>query len=215
MTVEAKICGLVRPEDARMAEAAGADYLGVVLAPGFSRRRSREEAAEVWAGLETRRAGVFVDQPLAEVASLADALGLAVIQLHGAEAPAYCEELGDSGPWVVWKAVAVKDREPLEPQIERYGVVVDGVLLEGWNPAGGGGAGTRFDWSGLTRLRAEWPEGLQLILAGGLNSENLAEAVRATQPHVVDVSSGVESELGRKDPQQVRAFLDAVRSATG
>lgn len=214
MRVEAKICGLVRPGDARAAESAGADYLGVVFAPG-PRQRDPSQAREIWNGTAARRVGVFVDPELDEVLRVARDLGLAVVQLHGSEAPALCREVRDSGPWAVWKAVAVRAGESLRSELERYAGAADGVLLEGSSTAGRGGVGARFDWSRLESVRAAWPDGLRLILAGGLSAANVEEAIRAVRPHVVDVSSGVESVPGRKDPARVQAFLSAVRRMSG
>ncbi len=214
MRVEAKICGLVRAEDARVAVAAGADYLGVIFAPG-PRRRDPEQAAEIWAGLERRRVGVFVDSPLDAVSELAGALDLAVVQLHGSEDTSFCREIREAGPWSVWKALRMAEGLPLAEAIDRYADVVDGILVEGHSTAGHGGVGAIFDWSRLDDAREIWPKGLKLILAGGLTSENVVAAIQTVRPHVVDVSSGVESEPGRKDPKAVKAFIDAVRGNSG
>jgi phosphoribosylanthranilate isomerase len=212
MTVEVKICGLGRPEDARLAEAAGADYLGVVFAPG-PRQRNADEARRIWEGAGGRRVGVFVDPGGEEVWRLATSLELAVIQLHGSEAPELCDELREAGDWAVWKAIRLGGETRLEAALDRYGERVDGILLEGWSARGRGGVGARFEWSLAGRLREGWPDGLRLIAAGGLNAGNVAAAIAQIRPHVVDVSSGVEAALGVKDPEAVRAFLDAVRRA--
>ena len=213
MRVEAKICGLVRPEDARAAEAAGADYLGVVFASG-PRQRDLRGAARIWEGTSARRVGVFVDAALDGVLRTSSELGLSVVQLHGDEDPSFCQRIRESGV-AIWKAVRVRARVALEAELERYEPVADGLLLEGWSAAGAGGVGAGFDWSRLAGVREDWPAGLRLILAGGLNPDNVATAIRATRPHVVDVSSGVESAPGVKDLALVRGFLEAARGSAG
>lgn len=211
--VRAKICGLCRPEDARAAAESGADYLGVVFASG-RRQRTPEEARAIWAGLSVPRVGVFADAAAAEVIRVAEALDLSAVQLHGDESPEECQGIRAAGPWALWKAVHVE--ADLEPGrlAEPYADAVDAVLLEGRGPRGRGGVGARFDWSRVGD-RGAWPDRLQLILAGGLRPENVAEAIARVRPDVVDVSSGVESEVGRKDPTRIRAFLDAVRASNG
>lgn len=212
MSVEAKICGLTRGADARAAAEAGADYIGVVFAAG-PRARGVGQAAEIWDGVEARRAGVFVDAEIDAVLEVANGLDLRVVQLHGAEDAATCRRIREAGPWVVWKALRVIDAARLEDEVKRYAGVVDGILLEGHSPLGSGGVGARFDWSRLDAARASWPADLKLIMAGGLTPDSVGAAIAAVRPDVVDVSSGVESEVGRKDHAAVRAFLDAVRRA--
>lgn len=212
MSVEGKICGLVRPEDARVADALGADYLGVVFAPS-PRQRSVEQADRIWEGTSAKRAGVFVDASETEVIESARVLGLAVVQLHGSEDPDFCRHLRESGEWAIWKAVRIRSDIDLANTLERYAGSVDGMLLEGWSPKGHGGVGARFDWSMASEIRAAWADSLRMILAGGLTPSNVAQAIEAFGPDVVDVSSGVEKEPGVKDPDAVRAFLEAVRRA--
>lgn len=212
MNVAAKICGLCRPEDARLASEAGANYLGVILAPG-PRRREPDEARAIWDGLSGHRVGVFVDPTEEEVVQLAQGLRLDVVQLHGCEEPEFCRRVRETIPASVWKAVRLRDEGVLDAALDRYSRSVDGVLLEGWSPKGIGGVGARLDWSRLDAARRRWPSGRHLILAGGLNPGNVAAAIRAVRPDVVDVSSGVEAELGVKDPEAVRAFLREVQRA--
>lgn len=210
MSVEVKICGLGWPEDARVAEEAGADYLGVVFASG-PRRRSEREASRIWQDTSARRVGVFVDMPEADLLGPARRLGVSVVQLHGAEDPDYCRRVSEAGDWDVWKAVQLRTGRELEPALESYSAVVNGLLLEGWSGGGRGGVGARFDWSLAARARDIWPEDLRLILAGGLNPGNVAEAIERVRPGIVDVSSGVEAAPGLKNPDAVWAFVDAVR----
>lgn len=209
-----KICGLGRRADVEAAAEAGADYAGLVLAES-PRRLAPEEAAELAgaaraAGL--RPVGVFVDRPAPEVARLADRLGLAAVQLHGEEDPGACASLRSEGA-EVWKALRPRSPGELERLVDRYAAHVDALLVEGWSPEAAGGTGTGFphEWlAGDAR-----PAGLRIVLAGGLDPENVAGAVRSVRPDVVDVSSGVESAPGRKDPGRIRAFVRAARAAAG
>jgi phosphoribosylanthranilate isomerase len=209
VNVQVKICGLGRPEDARVAEEAGADYLGVVFAAS-PRQRSESEARRIWRDTRASRVGVFVDSPEEELVARARRLGLSVVQLHGSEAPEYCRRVSGAGAWATWKAVRLKAGQRLEPMLERYSSVVDGLLLEGWSRGGQGGVGAQFDWSLAARVRNAWPEDLRLILAGGLGPGNVAEAIERVRPDIVDVSSGVEAAPGLKDPEAVLAFVEAV-----
>jgi phosphoribosylanthranilate isomerase len=214
MKVEAKICGLGWPEDARRAAQAGADYLGVVFAPS-PRRRVSEEARRIWEGTAARRVGVFVDPDREEAVELAVELAMAVVQLHGSEAPGFCQRIREAGDWAVWKALRVREGVDPTAAVEKYAEAVDGILLEGWSARGLGGVGARFDWSRVGRLREDWPPGVRLILAGGLNAGNVEGAIESVAPDVVDVSSGVELSPGVKDPAAVSAFLEAVKRASG
>jgi phosphoribosylanthranilate isomerase len=213
MGIEVKICGLGWPEDARVAEEAGADYLGVVFATS-PRQRSEREAVRIWQGTCANRVGVFVDCLEQEVLERARRLDLKVVQLHGAEHPDYCQRLSEGGDWAVWKAVRLRAERELEVALDRYSQVVTGLVVEGWSAQGRGGVGARFDWSWFAGVRETWPESLRLVLAGGLNPDNVAEAVEEVRPDVVDVSSGVESAPGIKNPDAVWAFVRAARRAS-
>lgn len=214
MRVEIKICGLCRPEDAALAAEAGADYLGVVLAPGGRRSRSMEEAAAIFgAAPDVRRVGVFVDAVVDEVVAAARRLGLSVVQLHGGEAPQVAAELRAAGEWQVWKAIRPRDRSEFLAGVEAYGAVVDAVLVDGWSAAAPGGTGARFPWDEVAAVRSSVPAGLRFFVAGGLEPGNVAEVVARLAPDGVDVSSGVEAVVGEKAPEKVRAFVAAAREA--
>jgi phosphoribosylanthranilate isomerase len=191
-----KICGCRRPEDAAAAAAAGADAVGMVLAPGFRRTVSLEEARRIRAAVPSGvlAVGVFVDQPAEEVEALAAAAGLDAVQLHGREDDACCRRL--RARYVVLKAWDLVGPEPQE---------ADWVLVEP-RPGPGGGHGVAWDWG---RVRLRRPR-LPFLLAGGLDPGNVAEALAAARPHGVDVSSGVETD-GAKDPRKMVAFCQAVR----
>lgn len=205
-----KICGLRRREDVRAAVEAGADYVGLVFADS-PRRVSPGRASELVEGAPTRAVGVFVDAGREVVLDRADAVPLEVVQLHGDEPPELCASLRASG-LTVWKALRPRSRVELRREVERYRGSVDGLLVEGHSEEAAGGTGTSFprEWWGEAGLRAD-PDGPEMILAGGLEPDDVGEAVARTGPDVVDVSSGVEREPGVKDPDRIRAFVRAVR----
>lgn len=210
--VEVKICGVCRPEDARSAADAGASYIGVILAPGRARSRSRAEAAAILDACAARRVGVFVDEAPEAVAEAARELALDVVQLHGVEGIDAIDRIRDSFTGEVWKAVRVRAAADVAHASAAYFARTDALLLDGWSARDHGGAGVRFDWDGIARSDAV-PAGVRIVLAGGLTPENVADAVRLLRPAVVDVSSGVESSPGSKSPDRIRAFVDAARGA--
>ncbi len=208
-----KICGLTRPGDAGAAAEAGADYLGVILSVGFGRSVEAQVARTFRPPGGPVLVGVVVDETPAGAAALAERAGADVLQLHGDEAPEVLAALRERGPWRLWKAVRPRSSGDLLAALERYGGVADALLVDGWHPDLRGGAGARFPWSVLEEVRGRFPAHLEVVAAGGLNPDNVADAVRRLAPHVVDVSSGVEVAPGRKDPQKVRAFVAAARRA--
>ncbi len=207
-----KICGVCRPEDGALAREAGADYVGVVLTPGFSRSRAGAEAAAIYAAAGTvARAGVFVDATLAQLCMTARSLALDVVQLSGREAPELGRALrswrgGAAGPQV-WKVLRPTSAEALLREAAGWADAADALLLDGYK----GGSGTSFDWEAVAAVRAQLPAELRLIVAGGLTPANVSRAIELLHPDIVDVSSGVESSLGMKSPEAVRAFVSAAR----
>lgn len=208
---EVKVCGLMRHEDAAVAAEAGARWLGVILAPGFKRSVTADDARIMLGGFQARRVGVFVDEDELILRSVAEKAGVDVLQLHGDESPDFAARMREAG-WEVWKAVRARHADDFSAAAARYAGAVDALLVDGYSPDTHGGAGVRFDWEAVAARRDELPSGMRLIAAGGLRPENVAEAVRILRPHAVDVSSGVESAPGRKDPQAVREFVRAVHS---
>ncbi len=206
-----KICGLKRRGDAEMVVREGADFLGVVLVPGTPRALSPEEAREVVSGLGVPVVMVVADLELARIVDAAGLIGAGIIQLHGEEPPRQVAELKERGPWEVWKALRVRIGEDARRGIEAFSGVADGILLDGWHPVQKGGSGTAFSWEDVATVRGSFPEGIRLVAAGGLNPENVEEAIRRLEPHVVDVSSGVEDRAGIKSSEKVRAFIRNAR----
>lgn len=197
--VRVKICGVCDIETALGAVEAGADALGFVFAPG-RRMITPEKAREIIEKLPplVSRVGVFVDRPAAEVAQIASLAGLDTIQLHGGEPPEYCAGLG----YRVIKSFSVGSAGDLERARDYR---VSGYLLDTPVPGLAGGSGITFDWS----LAAGFSAG-PLILAGGLNRENVQKAIELVRPYAVDVSSGVETG-GRKDIDKIREFIRRVK----
>lgn len=211
--IAVKICGVCRPEDAAVVAEAGADYLGVVLAPGGRRSRSLDQAAEIFAAARgVRRVGVFVDAGLEALRSAGRRLALDVLQLHGGESPARVAAAREAGPWRVWKAVRPRGRGEFETALGRFGEAADAVLLDGWSARAAGGTGTPFPWDAVEAAREMLPDRLRLIVAGGLTPATVDEAVRRLAPDAVDVSSGVERSVGRKDAALVRTFIERARA---
>ena len=207
-----KICGITTPEDALVAQELGADYLGMILSQGFSRSILPDEAVDIGLVAETPLVAVLVDESLDEAQRIAELSGTSVIQLHGEENVEYVEELRRRGMWAIWKAVRVRDPEDVTRAVEGLGTSVDGLLLDGWHPDRPGGSGVSFSWEGVRVMRDQIPSALKVIVAGGLTPGNVADAVRVLRPDVVDVVSGVELNIRRKDPERIGAF---VRNARG
>ena len=199
-----KICGITNLEDALHAVRCGADALGFVFYSGSPRWISPEKARLIISELPpfVTTVGLFVNQPTEEVRNVGDFCHLDVIQLHGDEPPEVCQDLA---PCRVVKALRLRDAGSLDG-VDHYPVCA--VLLDAWVPDRFGGTGHRCDW----QLAAEVSRQRTTILAGGLDAGCVAEAVRLVRPYAVDVSSGVESVPGRKDPDKVAAFI---RSAKG
>lgn len=203
-----KICGLTRPEDAAVAVAAGADALGVVLAP--SRRQvTLKEAAAVFADVPpfVARIGVFVDARADDIWEAVARLGLTAVQYHGTEAPETCEV----APVPVMKAFRVGPGFDTSAA-DGYRGVVSALLLDTLVPGEQGGTGVTFDWEDVGSRIPKWAP---VILAGGLTPDNIRDGIRALKPYAVDVSSGVESAPGIKDHALIRSFCAAVRAADG
>jgi len=203
-----KVCGLTRHQDAAVAAEAGARYLGVILAPG--RTVTPEAAAVILDGLPAQRAGVFVNATADELRRAAAAARLDVLQLHGDEPPELAAALRAEG-FTVWKAVRPRSGDEFAEAAALYAGSVDALLVDGFSPDARGGTGTAFDWTAVAERIAALPDGLAIIAAGGLRPDNVAEAAAILRPDAVDVSSGVESSPGVKDPDAVRAFVAAVR----
>lgn len=210
-----KICGVTRRQDGVVAKSAGADYVGMILSPGFERSVTLDVAAEIALDLGLETVAVLVDESADSAERIARSVGVAILQLHGNEAPELVADLSERGPWKVWKAVRLREPDDLTRGVDRYGGVADGLLLDGWHPTKVGGAGTAFSWDDASFAREQVPGGVDLIAAGGLTPDNVRQAVETLRPDVVDVSSGVELQTGVKDPELIEAFVMNARGEQG
>ncbi len=211
--MKVKICGLTRREDAYFAEEAGADFLGVVLVPGTPRCLDPDDAAQVLADVTRPIVAVIADWEVGEAVSAAQVVGCDVIQLHGDETPDQVSQVRDAGPWRVWKALRIREPGDVAVGLDRFGGVAHGLLLDAWHPSHKGGTGRVFSWGGVAGADITFPSQLTRIVAGGMDSDNVGDAVALLRPHVVDVSSGVEESPGVKDRRKVEAFIRSVRMA--
>jgi phosphoribosylanthranilate isomerase len=194
-----KICGITRPEDALHAENAGADALGLNFVPGTKRFISLERAREIVRALGpfVARVGVFQNASLETVLETVQATGLNVVQLHGHESDEFALEIERIVPVV--RAVKLEPNLPFVlPEVG------SAFLIDGPDP----GSGQLADWS---RLETSNLAGRRWLLAGGLTPENVAGAIERLRPWGVDLSSGVESSPGIKDPTKVTAFIRAAK----
>lgn len=211
MTVRAKICGINDAPAMRAAIAAGADFVGLVFYPPSPRAVDPEQAARLAALVPDGvvKVGLFVDPEDSLIDSVLARVALDMLQLHGSETPARCAALRDRTGLPVMKAIKVADARDIDTAQDYLGSV-DWLMFDAKAPdnmenALPGGNALSFDWDLLAGR--EWP--VPWMLAGGINPDNVAQALAASRARVVDVSSGVESVPGRKDPSRIRAFLEA------
>jgi len=208
--VRVKICGITNPEDAQAAVRAGAHALGFVFHAPSPRYVTPEKAAAIIAALPpfVAAVGVFVNRPREEVESIAVRSGVHAIQLHGNELPEDC--IGFGRPII--KSFRVSREKPF-PVLARYRV--SGVLLDSGFGGAWGGTGVPLDWNYLVEHLNTLAQTVRsrLVLAGGLDPENVGQAIHLVQPSAVDVSSGVEDEPGKKNEHLIKEFIHAVRTA--
>lgn len=199
-----KICGITRVEDALAAAHSGADAIGLVFHPASPRAVSLSQAQAIRAALPpfVTVVGLFVDAPAAQVEAVMGQVALDLLQFHGDEAPQYCRAFGR--PYL--KAVRMRPGVDLHIQSRRFADAA-ALLLDSYQRGVPGGTGLRFDWARI-------PDDLEqpLVLAGGLDPDNVAQAVRQVRPYAVDVSGGVEVAKGVKDETKIAAFIRGVTS---
>ena len=203
--VKVKICGITSYKDARVAVDAGADALGFVFFDKSPRFINPVRAAGIISRLPPfiQTVGLFVNEETAQVNWTADYCGLDVVQLHGDETPEDCLEVKRR----VIKAFRIQKIISIAPLEKYQDYQVSGYLLDAWSPDAYGGTGRTFNWELAQAAKQYGP----VILAGGLNPENVAEAIRVVKPYGVDVSSGVEAAPGKKDAEMVREFIRAAK----
>lgn len=205
MRTRVKICGITNPDDARLAAQAGADAIGLVFHEPSPRNITSDTACTIIDALPpfVDAYAVVLDPDPRFLDTLIGTVPLDGLQYHGREAPELCARF--RGRWI--KAVPMTESGTLADYQQRYRGA-HGFLLDSHMPGGAGGRGETFDWA---EARSEDPR--PLILAGGLEPGNVAEAIRAVRPWSVDVSSGVEAAPGRKDPVKIEAFMREVQRA--
>jgi phosphoribosylanthranilate isomerase len=201
-----KICGITRIEDAVAALECGADALGFVFHSKSPRAITPDKARAIVSELQPfiNSVGVFVNKEKSEVERIADHVGLNTIQLHGSESPEDCTMCK-----TIIKAIRIRELIDLEP-LNHY-KTVSAFLLDTYSPHSIGGTGQIFNWE----IAVEAKKFGKIILAGGLNPDNVEEAVRLVLPYGIDVSSGVEGrEKGKKDYKKLRLFIERARKAS-
>lgn len=203
-----KICGITNITDAEVAVQAGADALGFVFYDKSPRAVTIDQA---WAVFETLPAFVtttalFVNPDVALVNRVIEALKIDLLQFHGDESPAFCEQF--SRPYI--KAVRMQPETDLKQLAAQY-ASSQGLLLDTYVKGIPGGTGAAFNWDWVSpEKRQNMP--LPVILAGGLNEENIGQAINSVHPWAVDVSGGVESAPGQKSSEKIQAFIQAVNN---
>lgn len=203
-----KFCGLTREVDAARAVEAGAWALGMIMWPGSPRHCPPEVAAEIGATYKRRAeiVGVFVNPTLDEVTRAADDASLTMLQFHGDEGPVFCGAAARRTGCRVIKAARVHSGADIQALAAFH---TDFHLLDSYVAGARGGTGETFSWE-LARIHTG---SVPVILSGGLNADNVGDAIAAVRPFAVDVSSGIELSPGRKDQAKLAAFAAAVAAA--
>lgn len=202
--VKIKICGLTRDKDLLFLKGLGVDFAGFIFVPGTPRFLDLEKAKKLTrlVPVGIRRVGVFMDEDPAVVRKTAEACGLDILQFHGGESPEYCDQFG-LPYFKVIKIVGEIDPELLT------GYRPEAFLLDTFTEQAVGGTGKTFDWTVASGMVES---GIPIILAGGLNPENVSRAVKEVKPWGIDVSSGVESAPGIKDHDKMSLFVKEARN---
>jgi phosphoribosylanthranilate isomerase len=202
-----KICGITNQDDALLSVQFGADALGFNFYRNSPRNIQPETAAEIIDKLpdSVMKVGVFVDESVENIVTIANVAGLGSIQLHGDETPEFIDDLRSKTNLEIIKAFRVSgDFSPRD--VLRYDV--DAILLDAYSPDEHGGTGKTFDWNTAKLFNCR-----SLYLAGGLSPENVADAIRTVRPFAVDACSCLEAGKGVKDPEKLRRFIENAKNA--
>jgi len=199
-----KICGITSIGDAYYAAESGADALGFIFYPKSQRYITPERAREIIQKIpgSIGRVGVFVNQEIEAVKKMVSFCGLPLIQLHGDESHQYCARFPRSA---LIKTVSVCTEEEVQ-KLENY--PVKAILVDAHEPGCYGGTGKNSDWALALKVKKKHP----LILAGGLNKENIKRAIETVRPCAVDINSGVETLPRKKDPHKIREIMEIIRA---
>lgn len=203
-----KVCGITRPEDAAVALDLGVDAIGLVFYAASPRAVSPAQAKQIVraVGPFVSVTGLFVNADASMVKDVLQQVPLQVLQFHGEESAEFCTQF--HRPWI--KALRVGSDTRLAHALEPYQGAT-GILFDTYKPGVQGGTGEVFDWNLVARKNLPSLGDMPVILAGGLNAGNVSEAIQKVHPYAVDVSGGVESEPGKKDPQKMAGFVEAVK----
>jgi len=203
--VKIKICGITRKEDALLASKLGAWAVGFIFVKNTPRYISPENATEIIKFLpeNLQKIGVFADSSLEEIKNIADKTKITKIQLHDEESPEFCKELANLTGKEIIKAIRVKSYEDLK-LLPQYKNKVSFILLDSFSENEAGGTGKTFDWE-IAKKAKEYD--IPIILAGGLNSDNIKQAFDLVQPYALDISSGVEAKKGIKDSEKLKKLF--------
>lgn len=207
MRTRAKICGITRVEDVHAVVNAGADAIGFVFYPTSPRAVTAEQAAQLVQAIApyVQVVGLFVNHSANEIQDILQTVHLDIVQFHGDETPEQCQTIAQQVGRRWYKAIQVKPDLDVVTEIQGYqDAGASAVLLDAWHPDLKGGTGHSFDWETFPKLD------IPLILAGGLNPDNIEQAILTTQAYAVDVSGGVESAKGIKDQQLIERFMQGV-----
>ncbi|MDQ3082014.1 MAG: phosphoribosylanthranilate isomerase [Gemmatimonadota bacterium] len=210
-----KFCGITRREDAVVACELGATHLGVIFAES-PRKVSPLQASEVFSAAPgMRRVGVFRHSPIGEILDAAQGASLDVIQMHGRFSLDDVARLREGFDGELWSVLPVEAGDAaISEDVGDMSDLADAILLDTMAHGQSGGTGTVFNWEAARSLVRELAGRTTVVLAGGLNPGNVADAIRILRPAIVDVSSGVESSPGIKDHSRMKAFAEAVASAS-
>ncbi|QFS18755.1 phosphoribosylanthranilate isomerase [Acinetobacter indicus] len=207
MRTRTKICGITRIQDINSAVHAGADAIGLVFYPPSPRHVNIEQAQCLLRNIPAyvQVVGLFVNATAEEITAVLKQVPLDILQFHGDESPKQCQSIAQQVGRRWYKAIQVKPGLDVVAEIQKYQQAgASAVLLDAWHPELKGGTGHSFDWSSFPQLD------IPLILAGGLNPDNIEDAIHTTAAFAVDVSGGVESAKGIKDQQLIERFMQGV-----
>jgi len=207
---------MTRPADAKIAAQIGASYVGVILTDS-PRRVDEDTARAVFeaAGDQVSHVAVFGDESVESIAGKASRIGADIVQLHSASGASAIDDLRRQFRGKIWAVISIDpDSRILPPEANDLAETADALLLDARIGGRSGGTGRTLNWGALIASVGALNDQADLVLAGGLTPENVATAIRAMRPEVVDVSSGVESSPGIKDRSRMEAFAEAVLSAS-
>ena len=207
MRTRAKICGITRVEDVHAVANAGCDAIGFVFYPPSPRHVTLEQAEILIRAVPAyvQVVGLFVNRHADEIQAILNKVALDILQFHGDETPEQCQAIAQQVGRRWYKAIQVQPDLDIVAEIQGYqDAGASAVLLDAWHPDLKGGTGHSFDWDTFPKLN------IPLILAGGLNPDNIEQAILTTQAYAVDVSGGVESAKGIKDQQLIERFMQGV-----